>query len=363
MKRFRAVLKTAPEDFVVDEIPLYTPSGTGTHLYVRFRKRDTNTDFAVRGIARAIGAEPRDAGVPGMKDRRAVTTQTVSFAIPRGVLAEDFVARARAVAIEGLEILDASYQGNKLRTGHLAGNRFRIRLQKVATADAAEIVAAFERVGREGAPNAFGAQRFGRDGDNADRARAWLSGKSSAPRDHRMQKLLVSSLQSELFNSVLAIREERGDWATPIAGDLLRKEESGGLLLCEDPLVDGPRAASFEVSPTGPIFGSKMMAPAGIPLELEQKVLRERLGDGVDLAKAGNLAEGTRRAFRVPVAELRAWIETKSSGNSESREEICACRVEFVLPKGAFATTVVGCFIDDAEDPGAPPEPPGASEA
>lgn len=366
MKRFTAALKSAPEDFVVDEVPLYLPSGTGTHLYVRFRKRDMTTDFAVRSLARAIGADARDAGIPGMKDRLAVTTQTVSFALPRGVTAGDFAEKVRGVTIEGLEILDAAYHGNKLRTGHLAGNRFRIVLRNVRATDAPAIVAAFERVGVEGAPNAFGAQRFGRDGDNAARAREWLAGRADPPRDHRLRKLLVSSLQAELFNAVLSIRQERGDWATPLTGDVLKKEESGGLFLCEDPAVDGPRAASGEVCPTGPIFGPKMMAPAGVPLEIEQGVLADRLGAGVDLIRAGNLAEGTRRAFRVPVRDMRASIEGRppeNPGISEGREDVCACVVEFMLPKGAFATTVVGCVIDDADGPGAPPDPPGASEA
>lgn len=254
MARYRAVLKKTPDDFVVDELPLYLPSGEGTHLYVRFEKRDLTTDMAVRAIARAIGADARDAGIPGMKDRRAVTTQMVSFALPRGVAAEEFRTRALALALEGIRVHEAAFHGNKLRTGHLAGNRFRIVLRDLRAADAPHVLAGFERVAREGAPNAFGAQRFGRDRDNADRARAWLSGRERPPRDFRMKKLLVSALQAELFNTVLAIREERGDFAIPLRGDVLRKEESGGLFLCEDPVIDGERAKTFEVSPTGPIY-------------------------------------------------------------------------------------------------------------
>jgi tRNA pseudouridine13 synthase len=366
----RATLKASPEDFVVDEVPLYEPSGTGSHLYVRFRKRDLTTDFAVRGLARAVGADARDAGIPGMKDRFAVTTQTVSLALPRGSTPDDFVARVRGAAVPGLEVLDARWHGNKLRTGHLAGNRFRIVLRDLDPAVADAVVAAFERIGREGAPNFFGEQRFGRDGDNADRARAWLSGREAPPRDHRLKKLLVSSLQAELFNEVLARRLARGDWDRPLLGDVLRKEESGGLFLCEDPAADAPRAAAFEVCPTGPIPGPKMKAPTGVPLEIEHAVLAERLGEGVDLGKAGPLAEGTRRAFRVPVRELRAALlppgNEKNREISGTREDGRACVVEFVLPKGAFATTVVGCVIDARQQPartGAPPEPPEASEA
>ncbi len=364
-----ARIKASPEDFVVDELPLYAPSGTGTHLYVRFRKRDMTTDFAVRALARALGADARDAGIPGMKDRQAVTTQTVSFALPRGVTAADFRARVDAVAIDGLSILDAAWHGNKLRTGHLAGNRFRIVLREIDPARVDEVVRAFERIGASGAPNFFGEQRFGRDGDNAERARAWLSGRTPPPRDHRLKKLLVSSLQAELFNEVLSRRVARGDWDHALAGDVLKKEESGGLFLCEAPEVDEARVRAFEVSPTGPIFGPKMMEPAGLPRELEQEVLSERLGEGVDLSRAAGLAEGTRRAFRVPVRELRASVLSNSGEISGTREDVGACVVEFVLPKGAFATTVVSSVVDAnpqstrIQAPGAPPDTLDASEA
>ncbi len=148
MTHFKATLKKTPEDFVVDEIPLYLPSGEGSHLYVRFRKRDMNTDWAVRGIARAIGADARDAGVPGTTDRRAITTQMVSFALPRGVTPSEFEGRVRAVAIPDLEILEASYHGNKLRTGHLTGNLIRIVLRDVQRSDSPASFSTFEHVGR-----------------------------------------------------------------------------------------------------------------------------------------------------------------------------------------------------------------------
>ena len=60
----RGRIKVSPEDFVVEEIPAYEPSGAGSHLYVRFTKTDLTTPDALRAIARALGhtiVEPRPA--------------------------------------------------------------------------------------------------------------------------------------------------------------------------------------------------------------------------------------------------------------------------------------------------------------
>jgi tRNA pseudouridine13 synthase len=214
-----ARIKAAPEDFVVEEIPAYAPSGEGEHLYVRFTKRNLTTDIAVRAIANALKANGRDVGVAGMKDKIAVTTQTISLPIPRSD--PDFEARAAALDLPGITIHEARRHGNKLKTGHLVGNRFDIRVRGIARAELEGALAGLARIAREGLPNAYGAQRFGRAGDNADRARRWLTGKDAGPRDPRMKRLWWSSLQSAAFNAVLQARVEDGTWTRPLLGDLL----------------------------------------------------------------------------------------------------------------------------------------------
>ena len=135
--RPRGVLKAEP-GFVVEEIPLYAPSGEGDHLYVRFRKRDRTTLDVVRELARQAGADPREAGVAGMKDRRAVTEQTISLFAPKKSGVEE---RLAGVAIDGVTVLDVGRHGNKLKTGHLAGNRFVLRVTGLADGDAERVAA------------------------------------------------------------------------------------------------------------------------------------------------------------------------------------------------------------------------------
>jgi tRNA pseudouridine13 synthase len=347
-------IKSRPEDFVVEELPAYEPSGSGSHVFVRFTKTDLTTFDAVKHIAKALGCDPRAAGFAGMKDKRAVTTQTVSVEAPRGVRSEELAERARSLSLEGLVVLSATPHGNKLKPGHLAGNRFAIVVRGLPADRVGEVTAALHRVAAEGAPNAFGAQRFGRDGDNAERALAWLRGGAGAtdrgPRDPRTRRFLWSALQSKVFNAVLSARVEDGTWATPLEGDLLKLRVSGGLFPCSDVESDRARAASGEVSPTGPIVGDRMRWPEGTPARLERAVADAILGAGFDLSSTRRLGEGSRRA-------LRLWVEGLSCNTVadgvpvsntllDAGHQAACLRVCFMLPKGAYATTVLSAVLD-----------------
>ncbi|HEX3769785.1 MAG TPA: tRNA pseudouridine(13) synthase TruD [Polyangiaceae bacterium] len=383
LSRPTARLKVHPEDFVVDEIPAYAPSGAGDHVYVRFTKRDRTTMDVVRAIARALGCDPRAAGFAGMKDKRAVTTQTFSLQPPRGTTAADLAARARRLALEGPDGLDgvtlheATQHPHKMKPGHLAGNRFTITLRGLDPARVPEVTAALEGIARTGVGNAFGDQRFGNKGDNATRALAWLRGEERGPRDPRMQRFLWSSLQSAVFNAVLAERVADGTWVTPLAGDLLKLRTSGGLFGCADVQTDRARAATGEVSPTGPIIGARMRWPEGEPAALERRVADGILGADFDLEKTRSLGEGSRRALRLWVQDLGWEVgagvtpplpeapaspkSARDAGEAPDPGKSHACiRVYFVLPKGAYATTVLAAAVELDEARPAPSS--GSSE-
>jgi tRNA pseudouridine13 synthase len=348
----RATIRTTPEDFVVEEIPAYSPNGRGEHLYITFRKIGRTTNDAVRSLAIALDADPRGSSYAGMKDRHAVTTQTASFPFP---LARDVDRALEACrALPDIEILSAARHENKLRPGHLLGNRFRITLRNIEASAIEGVAERLALVGRTGVPNAFGPQRFGRDGDNPARTIAWLSGKERGPRDRKEQRLLFSSLQSLLFNRLLERREKEGTWTTILPGDIAKKHDSGGLF---DVPLEGPeledaraRAAAGTISPTGPMFGAKMRWPHGEPAEMERSVLGTSFDapGRVDAGAAGevlakldafrNLGEGTRRSLRLSVEKLTV-----------TRLGDDGMVVDFVLPKGGYATTVLGraCHLVD----------------
>ena len=181
---------------------------------------------------------------------------------------------------------EATPHGNKLKPGHLAGNRFAITVRDLPRDRLGEVTSALDRVGKTGIPNAFGSQRFGAAGDNVARARAWLRGEEAGPRDPRVMRMLWSSLQSEAFNAVLEARVEDGTWASAIEGDLMKVHASGGLFVCTAVQTDRERAERGEVSPTGPMIGAKMRWPEGAPCaRWSGKSLHEVLGEDFDLER------------------------------------------------------------------------------
>jgi tRNA pseudouridine13 synthase len=344
----RGRIKSTPEDFVVHEIPAYEPNGTGTHLFLEIEKRGLTTDAAVRAITKALGIEMRDVGIAGMKDKVAVTRQWVS--IPAPPKQPNLEERAKALTLDNIRVLEAKRHGNKLKTGHLRGNRFEIIVRDVPKAKMLDVIASMDRFAKEGVPNAFGTQRFGKEGDNAQRARAWLTGKERAPGDARLRRFHFSALQSAVFNAVLDARIADGSWSKPMLGDLLKKEDTGGIFLCTDVQADCERADRGELCPTGPIVGARMRMPEGAVKELEDRIAAPFL-EGVDLERARSLGEGTRRALRLrvtacSVAEVMNSKGVPGDAETEDQEQPGALRVEFVLPKGAYATTVLANAFD-----------------
>jgi tRNA pseudouridine13 synthase len=350
-----ATIRTTPDDFAVEEIPAYEPSGAGEHLYVTFRKRGLDTMSAVRKLASALGVQARDAGTAGLKDRHAVTVQTASFPFP----ATRALPEAASLASEGLEVLSMARHGNKLRTGHLHGNRFRIVLRDLDPAAVPGVVAALCTLGHTGLPNWFGEQRFGRAGDNADVARGWLGGARPPPRDPRVRRLQFSALQSELFHRVLARRVADGTWRGVLAGDLVQLRNTNRLFLCTDAAADAPRAETGDITATGPLYGAKMRWGEGAPAALEREILAEAGNLRELLDKWSSLGEGARRPLRLMPEGLSAEAITEYPGS---------LRVHFVLPKGAYATAVLAevCAIRDATRTPAPSpgkeDPEGAAE-
>ncbi len=71
-------IRARPEDFMVEEVALYEPSGSGSHLYVNITKRSQTTRDVQLQLADLFGLRPRNIGTAGLKDKHAVTTQTFS---------------------------------------------------------------------------------------------------------------------------------------------------------------------------------------------------------------------------------------------------------------------------------------------
>jgi tRNA pseudouridine13 synthase len=319
--------KLVPEDFEVEEVPAYAPSGEGEHLYLWVEKRGRDTRELVRALTQALGIREGDIGVAGMKDRQAITRQLLSVPARAEPRLADF-------SLEGVRVLWTRRHGNKLRTGHLKGNRFRLRLRGVRDVGAAR--EAFSRLSTQGVPNYFGEQRFGRAGDNADLGKLLILGQRLPKKPDRFErKLYLSAFQSRLFNRALAARLREGTFDRALLGDVLRKEDTGGLFVCEALEVDAPRVAAFEVSPAGPMFGPKMLPAAHAVAEAEARLLAEEGVALSDFTRGGDETEGARRPYRVRLSEPELSLEG---------EDVL---LVFTLPRGAYATEVLHELLKD----------------
>jgi tRNA pseudouridine13 synthase len=332
-------LRGSPEDFRVEELPAYDPAGEGDHVFAWIEKRDLTTPAAVDALARALGVKAQDIGWAGMKDRHAVTFQWLS--LPPPCTPEAVQDAVRAAAVPGLVVHQAVRHRHKLRTGHLRGNRFTVRVRDtgVPAEEAAERArAVLAHLARPpGAPNWYGAQRFGADGDNAAQGRALLlgerGGQGSRKSSHgRQKRFLISALQSALFNEYLRQRLTDGLFATVIEGDILQKQGSGGIFATTEPPVDQGRLDAGELVPTGPMFGHSMRTPppGSAAAERESRVLAAEELTLDMFRRAGNLGTGTRRPLAVTVDKTDVTVTAER-----------VIEVSFALPAGAYATALL----------------------
>ncbi|HEX8916458.1 MAG TPA: tRNA pseudouridine(13) synthase TruD [Humisphaera sp.] len=380
-------IKNRAEDFFVQEVPAYEPSGEGEHVYCEVEKINVTTFDAVDRLGRALDVHPRDIGFAGMKDARAVTRQV--FSIP-GVT-EDAVMLAKP---QGLRVLWAARHGNKLRLGHLSGNRFAIKVRGVNPTDVLKVEPVIAELERRGMPNYFGEQRFGRRGDNdrlgaalvrgddlgvlrlllgtpnpkiddgqTHQARAlfdkgdYENAMKAMPRRHglerrilarfikterpaaavrlvedRVTRLWVSALQSKVFNDVLARRINTVDKL--IDGDLAWKHDAGAVFKVESAAAEQPRCDAFEISPSGPLVGYRMTEPTGEPAAVEAEALAAEGLKPEDFRRTGDLkVKGARRPLRVKPTDVRL-----EAGGDEHGPYIT---VAFTLPAGSFATVLM----------------------
>ena len=332
------VLKEMPADFVVEEIPAYQPCGDGEHLFLWIEKEDVAADALVRHLASALGVRRDDIGVAGLKDRRAITRQFVS--VPAS--AESKVGSAGA---EAIRILSATRHTNKLKTGHLKGNRFSILLRPPSTSSSEmrgddpvarldRAAAIVETLRERGVPNYFGEQRFGHGGETLSLGFALLRGEKSTrdippARRKFLLRLALSAAQSELFNRTLVDRLERRELRTVLAGDVLRKSATGGLFVAVDAAVEQQRLDAGELQVTGPLFGPKMPVPQGVPAERERSILAAAELPDDAFGRYPKLTAGARRPLLVDVSDL--GVAAESDG----------LRFSFTLPSGAYATVVL----------------------
>ncbi len=377
----RGQLKVEPEDFFVEEIPLYAPTGEGQHVYVAIEKRGLSTYAAVNRIAQALNIPPGAIGHAGLKDAHAVTRQTLSIdrVTPEAV---------EVLNLPNIKILSIKRHRNKLKIGHLAGNRFVIRVRQVTESALPIAQAVLATLQEKGVPNFFGEQRFGQrhnthrlgemlirqDATNfvaeylgrpqpqeaapvqaarrlVDEGR-WAEALNQWPnslRDERqvlkaivttggqlevamkvlnkkLKSFFVSAFQAQLFNQLLTQRIDTLDQLE--VGDVAYIHHKGAAFIVEDAAVEQPRADCFEISPSGPLFGPKTLLAKREPGRRERAILAEQRLVLENFKIPGLKIRGVRRPYRFKVKHAKTWWDQ-------------GLMVSFELQPGTYATTVM----------------------
>ena len=322
-------IKVTPEDFEVEEIPAYYPSGEGAHLFLWIEKRLLSSDELITLVSRALNLPARGIGYAGKKDRNAVTQQFIS--VPREV-----EAQLENLEGSGIKVLSCRPHQNKLVVGHSKGNRFRIKIRNITESSEERITQIAERISRWGLPNFFGPQRFGKKGDTAEIGFKILKGETSSLAKHWRnksgKKFAVSAAQSYLYNRYLLRRFVEAGHRSLWLGDVVFKA-SGGIFKVEDLEEERPRFLENEIIPAGPIFGKKTFASSDEATDFEEKILAEAGIERTLFSSFGKLMMGTRRANICRPESFSYSIEANT------------LNLAFTLPAGSYATVLLAEFM------------------
>lgn len=322
-------LKSQPEDFQVEEIPLYPPSGSGEHLLICVEKTSKSTDQVIAHFSKILRVSKGIIGAAGKKDTQAVTRQWISIQTPEN-------PEPVTLETEGIRVLSINRHSNKLRKGHLWGNSFRIAIRDIDPA--APIAAVLREISFRGFPNYFGAQRFGPGFSNALAGRAILRRERTMKGAPERIKFLVNAYQSALFNQVVALRLINiPAWETPLEGDILVLHRNGASFEAakEDLPVLINRAGDQELSPSAPLPGYHNPWAAGLPGQWEEEILRREglLPESFRMGSKRVSPKGERRPVREFAHDLCWEILEKDNAST--------LILNFKLRKGVYGTTLV----------------------
>ena len=313
-----ALLKAECADFVVKEQLGYDMSGDGEFVAVKVRKTDCNTLFVGEQLAKFAGISARNMSYAGLKDRKAVTEQWFSLQMP-GQPTPDF----SQFSLEGVEILDVTRHQRKIRIGSLQGNHFEILLRNVEETD--ELKVRLDFLAKNGFPNYFTEQRFGRDGNNLTQALRWANGEINV-KDRNKRSFYLSAARSEIFNLILSKRMELNLAQQILVGDVLQLNGSHSWFVVdesEDLAQLQQRLAQQDVLLTAPLIGEE--EKSAVDFEHEIFAQHQALFD--------LMRQERMKAARRPILMQPQQFQWQFEPNG--------LRLQFALPAGSYATALI----------------------
>jgi tRNA pseudouridine13 synthase len=298
------------EDFIVDENPR-TFSGKGNYIILRVQKTEMTTWDMVAAFATYLNIPAEKIGYAGLKDKHATTTQYIS-------VEAKYEKALKKFKHPGIKILKATRDKYSIRMGDLVGNRFSINLFGVSPIDAGRIEKRARKIAKDGLPNYFGYQRFGRDEDSIEQAKEMIAGELFIE-DAKLKKFLLSVYQSERFNAWLRERVE-----------LSRTENNGKFLLLEGDIY---------LSSEGKLFTPKKIPQRDFE---EHKVVPTGLLCGRNVyrarERAGEIEKKYDDGFIYEKGSRREAVIFPSDIKLDYKNNFDILNISFTLPKGSYET-------------------------
>lgn len=343
-----ATFKDTPTNFIVRENLDLDFDGQGEHLWLYIEKIGMNTAFVARLLAEWAEIGVRDVGYSGLKDRHAQTFQWFSLRLPNKTAPQMAFAKFVADKLhtnESIAILDEHWHGRKLGRGTHKSNHFTITLRHVI-GDKTAIDEKLTHIQQAGVPNYFGEQRFGNDGNNLAKAQSFFEKLLASPKPYKPLKkdlerhsLLISSARSHLFNEILALRVADGTWDQAVAGDVFNLDGTGSIFTADIDETITARLAKHDIHPTIALYGTGDNKASQSALALENSVFDDNKNATLIKGLQKVNAKMLRRATRLMVRDL-SW---------QWKDDVLT--LSFALPKGTFATVVLGALIARLDEP------------
>ena len=322
-------IRSSNEDFQVDEIQQFTPSGSGEHVWLKIKKSGENTDWVAKNLAQIAGVPRRDVSYAGMKDRNAVTTQWFSVQMP-GREAPDWQTALNNKNLDSIQVLEECRHDRKLKRGALKGNQFKLTLRDFQ-GEETELAESIQRIKEQGVPNYYGVQRFGHGGFNVNKAEQWFSGEFKV-KDRNKRSIYLSAARSWIFNHILSARVAEGSWNQAVVGDVYMLNGSNSCFNQDvDEALDEEiiqRVILHDINPSGALWGRGRLASQHTIADLE-----ENIASKFNILCEGLEVNGLRQERRSLLLSMKN-IEYQMI---DSHTVV----LEFSLPQGTYATTVL----------------------
>ncbi len=335
------------KNFIVEEIPLYSFSGAGEHLILKIRKKDISTFELLNILSKKLNIKKSDIGYAGLKDKDALSIQYVS-------INKKLTKNIESLQLDNIKILDSTYHNNKIKIGHLKGNKFYIRIKKLNKINANKIQNVINHILNTGMPNYFGFQRFGNNGNNYNDGKAILQNQLKI-KDKKISKFLISAYQSYLFNTWLQKRIEishiinnfdisysssllkidsnvikkiksQKHFFKLLNGDIMQHFPYGKYFFNDDSVDNSMRFYNKQIVPTGLLYGIKSILAKDIAGDIENNFIDNLLVNEL----------GSRRLAWIFLDHLEFTY----------KEEIANGEFNFSLPKGSYATILLNLIAN-----------------